>query len=192
MDECERRRAAYDIVYIDPDYIHVLQEDLQQDLDTFKESISRGLKDAPMSVIDKEDLMLIFCTKVAKGIRQASTRLQQDRDFILKLVNSKPRALEFIDPKFQDDEEVVTMAIGSKGSTLAYASPRLRESREMVILAIENGLDIIPPSLSMDRDLFKIYVKYKDDALLQADESLRKDKDFILEILAINSKAKHT
>lgn len=148
MEDWERKQSAYDIVYIDPEYIHVLQSDLQQDLETFQEAVSRGLKIVPVSVIDDEDLMFIFCTKVVNGIKQASTRLQQDRDFVRRVISMKPTVLEHVDPKFKDDEEIVMEAVSSKASTIKYASERLRESKDIVSLTTSLYPDI--GSISID------------------------------------------
>lgn len=196
MDEWHLKDIAWNIVYTDPEAIHVLQHDLQQDPEIFGQAITRGLKIIPSNLADHQDLMLIFCTQVPDGIKQVSERLQQNKIFILEVVKAKPRALEFLDPKFQDDEEIVLAAVTTKGASLHYASARLQESKDMIVAAIKGHDDPgnqpikIPKSLASDRDLIKLLATHSDNALSQASDDLRQDKDFISEILAINPKTK--
>jgi Domain of unknown function (DUF4116) len=173
------------------------------------EGASERLRKNPQIVetaVKKDGLALEF----------ACDTLRQDRDIVLKAVSNHGGAIFFASEDLRDDKEVVLTAIKNmKGGSMSftwvntgniqYASERLQKDRDVLlaIAAIESDIlshSSIPEEMRQqmksDRDFALQMIRHHDgkykhyaDILGNFEESIRSDREVVLEAVKVHGTA---
>lgn len=119
---------------------------------------------------DKE-VVLAAVKSYGKSLEYASDSLKSDKEVVLVAVKSYGKALEFAGVSMKSDKEIVLAAVRSEGEALKYADDLLKSDREIILATLKSyGWKL------ENSNLFKY----------TTDESLLKDRDFILEAVKLN------
>ena len=143
----------------------------------------------------------------------ASGSLKNDRSFVLKLMSVDVASLAHANRELRGDHEVVKAAVSSNGKALKYASAALKDNKEIVLLAVKNSprafkhasgtlqkdRDVLlvaasttrfddireaNPTIHHDDELMKIAVRHHPQALMSARETLRDNKELVMEVVS--------
>jgi hypothetical protein len=133
-----------------------------------------------------------------------STEFKRDRDIVIEAVQKNGKELEFASEELKNDKGVVEIAVGNHGQAIKFASYELQSNPALVLRAAKfaSALSPFPPihSLQSDpyaslrsnkefiEDLAKVY-KAKPGprlALEMADDNLKSDKNFVLNLVKHN------
>ncbi len=142
------------------------------------------------SLKDNKEVALAAVKQSGFELNNVSGRLKKDRDIVLAAIQQTSLANDYVDPHFRDDREVVHTMIKQSSSALKFASPRLRKDRELVLLAMQedgghySALKFADKTLQNDREIVRTALKATFHAYRYASESLRADKQLLLEALS--------
>lgn len=132
-------------------------------------------------------------------LKWAGKSLQSDRDFIKRILSmpNSGSTLEFADEPLRNDPELVELAIRNRRKTdphpLQWASKELNSNREFIkkILALpisdnsETTLKFVNEQFKNDPELVEIAIKVNNDAIKEASQGLRADKEFVKKMLML-------
>mmetsp|Transcript_68831 Transcript_68831/g.222446 ORF Transcript_68831/g.222446 Transcript_68831/m.222446 type:complete len:895 (+) Transcript_68831:80-2764(+) len=123
-----------------------------------------------------------------RSLASAPEAIRADRDLLLAaILSSRGEAFRYATKELAADRELVLEAVKHSGAALQDAGPDLREDREFVLQAVlANGeaLTSAAPSYRGDRGLILEAAKKGCGSALQgATQDLRRDSDFVLEVL---------
>lgn len=98
--------------------------------------------------------------------------------------------LQYLDESLKNDREVVIAALAFNGTALEYASNELKKDKEIVLNAIRNETEAIKfadSSLRNNKQFILDAVRRSSGLILEyLEENLKKDKNFVLEILSLD------
>ncbi|EFC46744.1 predicted protein [Naegleria gruberi] len=144
------------------------------------------LRYASETLREDREIVLKAVKNAGDALRYA---LVQDREIALEAVKSSGTALQFVDKNFLSDSEIVMIALHSNGSSLQYLPKEMREIREYVEAAIsENPLSIQYASevYKSDRELVKKAISEKGNILGYVDKKFLKDEQIVF-LAALNN-----
>ena len=122
----------------------------------------------------KEELLKKIKEGYWQALQGASQELREDREVVLAAVQQDVMALEFASEELQGDRDVVLAAISNAKNTLDL----------MIIASFFKNTE----ELKKDSQVMLALVAQMASWYQQADESLKQDKNFILEAVAQNGK----
>jgi hypothetical protein len=103
--------------------------------------------------------------KASDCLKNCSKKLKDDKDVVMKFVKSWGSDIEHASDRLRDDEDVVAAAVirGGGCTSFEYASDRIKRDPGFVMFA----------------------VKYRASSFLYACDGLRKNQEFILELVRL-------
>lgn len=152
-----------------------LDENVPHDLCDIK--YASPLEFTPERFRDDEEIVLLAADEDPEALQSASQRLKNDRDFVLKIINIQALSLKYAAPKFCNDREVVKLASHyMAGIHYAFYSRDLEERLR------DN------PDKRAGDFFYADYSNSPGDCMFQyASDELKSDREFVLDLIKINS-----
>jgi len=137
-----------------------------------------------------KDRLTEILSKDGWALRYCLPGWTTDRDITIAAVKNYGMALEDAPYEHCDDKVVVAWAVRNNGMALMYATDKLKEEKDLVKKAVTQygpALEFAHPRLREDPEIVLTAVESAGSALMFARE-LRKQKEFCLQALKVNSK----
>lgn len=125
----------------------------------------------------------------------AHPSLRADREVILAAVRRSGAILQLLDGALRADREVVDAAVGSCGRALRFAHESLLADRDILLKALQGRsedafpIDEVPSSWMADWEVVRHMVSRDTSVFSRAHETLRKDKDAVMEVVRLDFSA---
>lgn len=133
---------------------------------------------------DKDILCSLF-KKDSSYIFNVDREVFFDRDIALTAVRYCPESLYIFPDVMKNDKNIVETAVIRNGEALNYASDNLKEDKEFILDLYQKNWKIFEhykPSFYRDRDFLTKLLSFHPPALLDEDDDIRKDIDFIISV----------
>ena len=172
MDDLERlRRSGYQIFYIyEPDIVSACKKIDKRLLDDEKFVLHQ---------IKKYDERAIY--------RHISLRLKQKKSVGLAMMDKNPKNFDILHYNFRNNKEIAKRAIEDRAFNYYYIGGKLDNDKDLALIALEiHGLCVLDNLkknnlLKKDKDFINKFIcKY---TLRYADETLKKDKNFVISLI---------
>ena len=147
---------------------------------------------------DDEEVIKAAAQKKGEWFAHASARLRNDKAFFLNLIAARGKTLAafpFASEALRDDEDVVAAVIGYKGAWFEFASARLRNDKAFLLAAFKSrvkaaeALEFAAEAFKDDAQVVTAAVKKDGHAFAFASDRLRRNKAFVLHLLALHAMA---
>lgn len=148
----------------------------------------------PAEIIDDEDEFIKLLDEDKIAPIQASEKLHNSKRVILHIVKKRGFLPSFTNEEIRNDIEFAKQAIKLNGTAFIDFDDSIKENREMLLLALENTDDIDDIidywqeyySDRDDKEIFRHIAKNLSCELTCMSDTLKNDKNFAKEILAID------
>ena len=117
------------------------------------------------------------------GFEFVSSELRDDKEFALKVVGKNRGNIQFVSNRLKDDFDVALSAVRPYGAALKFLSPRLMESDYLRYVAYTDPNETLVPLGTIPN---KKEILDCPSLLILSDTKLREDRDFLLELVAID------
>jgi hypothetical protein len=117
----------------------------------------------------------------------ASDELKSNKEVVLKVLSYNGDSLQHVQDDLKKDKEVVLEAAKENGYSLQYAEENFRQDREIVMYAARDGAsNYIDSSFKSDQEICLSLIKKSAGNIFWCDESLKKDKAFMIKAIEQN------
>lgn len=192
---CSFHYESFDIVddcFSELEYhIKNISEDLQND----KEFLIEVLQEYPYVFEflnenlwnDKEIVKVTFekNPSVVDGLQGED--ISKDKEFLLELAKENNLVFTITDSSLGEDRDFILKAVKLDGDFIMIASDELKNDREIALYSLEssagNSFPDIGDSLRDDKEIVLKAIEYNERNVIFIGENLKKDKDFMFDIL---------
>ena len=178
-------------------------ENLSEKLRDNKTIILNSLKSDFLKISDvnslfkKDKEIVLKAVKLwGNNLEYADSTLRSDKEVVLAAVKSYGKSLEYASDSLKSDKEVVLVAVKSYGKALEFAGVSMKSDKEIVLAAVRSegeALKYVDDLLKSDKEIILAALKsygwklsYSNLFKYTTDESLLKDRNFILEAIKLN------
>ena len=188
-----------------------VSEELRNDRDVVLAAVRNdgtALKYAGEKLKKDKEIILAAIKTDFFAIKVIDKELLEDRNLLIEIMNTNGSYLKHVNEDLKNDRDVVLAAVNSYGKALKYASEELRNDREIVLIAVSkdySATDFIGEELkgelkariaevvnndmtlfssadeNVQKELVVAVLKNDSEALKQAFERLKKEKDILTE-----------